>query len=130
MSAARQALGELGERVAARWLAARGWAVLDRRFRSGHRDIDLVVARAAPDSRARTVAFVEVKARADGGFGGPVSAVGWRKRRELGRSAWVWVDRHGRPGDAYRFDVVGVLVSGRRARVCHVEDAFALRGWP
>lgn len=130
MSAARQKLGELGERVAERWLVARGWTVLERRFRSGHRDVDLVVARTEPGARARTVAFVEVKARVGDGFGGPVSAVGWRKKRELGRSAWVWMDRHGRSGDAYRFDVIGVLVVGRRTRVCHVENAFALRGWP
>ena len=129
MSAARQALGELGERVAERWLVAHGWSVLARRFRSGHRDVDLVVARREARTRTRLVAFVEVKARVGDGFGGPVSAVGWRKRRELGRSALVWVDRHGRAGDAYRFDVVGVLVVGRRTRVCHIEDAFALRGW-
>lgn len=114
--------------MAARWLAAHGWTVLERRFRSGHRDLDLVVARAEAD--ARMVAFVEVKTRAGDGFGGPVSAVGWKKRRELGRSAWVWMDRHGRAGDAYRFDVVGVLLDRGHARVCHVENAFALRGWP
>lgn len=129
MSAARQALGELGERVATRWLEGRGWRVLARRFRSGHRDIDVVVSRDDP-AGARLVAFVEVKARTGGGFGGPIGAVGWAKRRQLARSALVWVDRFGRAGDAYRFDVVGVLVRGRRVRVCHVEDAFALRSSP
>src|SRR3954468_5080269 len=112
MSAARQEFGEVGERVAERWLRGRGWRVLQRRFRSGHRDIDLVV------EREGLVAFVEVKARrggpvggggggwgasaeakagGGGGFGGPVEAVNWRKQRELGRSARVWIDRHGRP---------------------------------
>src|SRR5215218_2840632 len=68
MSAATQALGELGERIAERWLRARGWRVVQRRFRSGHRDIDLVV------ERDGVVAFVEVKARRGDGFGGPVEA--------------------------------------------------------
>ena len=45
MTAARQAFGELGERVAERWLTGRGWRVVERRFRSGHRDIDLIVER-------------------------------------------------------------------------------------
>src|SRR3954447_8843992 len=96
MSAARQALGELGERIAERWLREWGWRVMQRRFRSGHRDIDLVV------ERDGVVAFVEVKARRGSGFGGPVEAVNWRKQKELGRSARVWVDRHGRPLEAYR----------------------------
>jgi putative endonuclease len=120
MSAARQALGELGERIAERWLRARGWRVMQRRFRSGHRDIDLVV------ERDGVVAFVEVKARRGSGFGGPVEAVNWRKQKELGRSARVWVDRHGRALEAYRFDVIGVLVAGSRVRIRHVPNAFPL----
>jgi putative endonuclease len=120
MSAARQAFGELGERIAERWLRERGWRVVQRRFRSGHRDIDLVV------ERDGLVAFVEVKARHGLEFGGPVAAVDWRKQKELGRSARVWIDRHGRPMESYRFDVVGVLVSGDRVRIRHVADAFSL----
>lgn len=118
MSAARQAFGELGERIAERWLRDRGWRVIQRRFRSGHRDIDLVV------EREGLVAFVEVKARRGVVFGDPVAAVNWQKQRELGRSARVWIARHGRPNDAYRFDVVGVLVEGSTVRVRHVEGAF------
>ena len=120
MSAATQALGELGERIAERWLRERGWRVVQRRFRSGHRDIDLVV------EQEGVVAFVEVKARRGEGFGGPVEAVNWRKQKELGRSARVWVARHGRQDDAYRFDVIGVLVAGARVRIRHVANAFPL----
>jgi putative endonuclease len=72
------------------------------------------------------VAFVEVKARQGDRFGGPVAAVNWRKQKELGRSARVWVDRHGRREDAYRFDVIGVLVAGSRVRIRHVPNAFTL----
>jgi putative endonuclease len=120
MTAASEALGELGERVAARWLERAGWRVLARRFRSGHRDIDLVAARGA------LVAFVEVKARRGLRFGDPVEAVGARKRRELGRSAQAWIARFGAPGLSYRFDVVGVVFAGAVVRVRHVEDAFRL----
>lgn len=118
----RQAIGALGERVAARWYEAHGWRVLARRFRSGHRDLDLVVR--AGD----LVAFVEVKTRCGPALGGPLAAVGWRKRRELVRSAQVWLARHGRAGEAYRFDVFGVEIdAGRgrnRVRVAHRPDAF------
>lgn len=120
MSAARQALGKVGEQVAERWLRRQGWRVVQRRFRNGHRDIDLVV------EREGTVAFVEVKARRGAEFGGPVEAVNWRKRKELTRSAHVWIDRHGRAREHYRFDVVGVLVDGDRVRVRHVENAFEI----
>jgi putative endonuclease len=120
MSTAKQAFGELGERIAEKWLKRTGWRVLQRRFRSGHRDIDLVV------EREGTIAFVEVKARRGGRFGQPVEAVNWRKQRELRRSALVWIDRHGRPDETYRFDVIGVLMEGDRVRVRHVPDAFQI----
>lgn len=110
--------GLQGERVAERWLQARGWRVLQRRYRSGHRDIDLIA------QRDQLVAFVEVKARTGAVFGDPVEAVNWKKRNELVRSAVTWIERHGRPGESYRFDVIGVLVSGERVRVRHVENAF------
>ena len=118
MTAARQAFGELGERIAERWLRRSGWRVLQRRFRSGRRDIDLVV------EREGTIAFVEVKARRGDRFGQPVEAVNWRKQKELTKSAQVWIDRHGRAQECYRFDVVGVLMKGNQVRVRHVEDAF------
>lgn len=120
MSTATQALGEVGERIAERWLTRAGWRILNRRFRNGHRDIDLVA------ERNGTVAFVEVKARRDDHFGGPIEAVNWQKRIELSRSARVWIDRHGQAGEAYRFDVIGVIVAGDRVRVRHVPDAFSL----
>ena len=121
MSAARQEFGELGERIAERWLKRKGWRVVQRRFRSGHRDIDLVV------EREGTVAFVEVKARKGLAFGDPIEAVNWSKQRELVRSASVWIDRHGRPMESYRFDVVGVLVEGDRVRIRHVQNAYSLQ---
>ncbi|MBK8249462.1 MAG: YraN family protein [Gemmatimonadetes bacterium] len=113
-------LGIVGEQIAERWLRRRGWRVLHRRYRSGHRDIDLVA------ERDGLVTFVEVKTRRGAAFGGPVAAVNWRKQRELARSAHTWVDRFGRRGESYRFDVVGVLVNGEVVRVRHVENAFSL----
>ena len=121
MSTATQELGELGERVAARWLRRRGWRIVASRFRSGHRDIDLVA------EREGTGSFVEVKTRRGERFGGPVGAVGWRKQRELTRSAHVWMDRHGAADRTYRFDVIGVVIRGESVRVRHVENAFAPR---
>jgi putative endonuclease len=120
MTAARQSFGQLGERIAEKWLKRQGWRVVQRRFRNGHRDIDLVI------EREGTVAFVEVKARKGLDFGTPVEAVNWRKKKELAKSANVWIDRHGSPTESYRFDVIGVWVAGDRVRVRHVPDAFAI----
>lgn len=126
MSEAKQAFGLKGERVAARWLTVHGWDIADRRFKNGHRDIDLVATRTEHEGTGRTVAFVEVKTRAEWSFGGPTAAVSWRKQRELSRSAKVWMSRFQRPGDTFRFDVIGVILGPQNVRVQHVENAFLL----
>lgn len=125
MSEERQVMGARGEQVAAKWLTAHGWRIADRRFRNGHRDIDLIATRAVGDG-GRLVAFVEVKTRKTDSFGGPLGAVGWRKQRELARSAKVWIDRHPAAADTFRFDVIGVILGCGNIRVAHVENAFML----
>ena len=125
MTKARQTMGLRGEHVAAKWLNVHGWEIAERRFRNGRRDIDLVATRSG--QAGRTVAFVEVKTRASADFGGPVSAVNWRKQRELSRSAKVWMSRFEKPGDTFRFDVIGVILGQENIRVQHVENAFLIQ---
>lgn len=125
MTAIRQTMGIRGERVAAKWLQVHGWDIVEHRFRNGHRDIDLIAAREEPDS-LRTVAFVEVKTRARDSFGGPIAQVSWRKQRELRRSAMIWMSRFQKPGDTFRFDVIGVIIGPQNVKVQHVENAFVL----
>jgi putative endonuclease len=114
-------LGARGEALAAEHLERAGWVIADRNFRVGHREIDLVAR------RGEVVAFVEVKTRSGLGFGHPLEAITLRKRREIQRVAAAWVDRHGRPGDLYRFDAVAILSGGGGVmEVEHVEDAWRL----
>ena len=125
MSVARQLLGVRGERIAEEWLVQKGWQVVERRFRSGHRDIDLIVERA--DAEGRVVAFVEVKTRVSSDFGGPLGAVHWRKKREIARAARDWMMQERGAAATFRFDVVGVLYGDGPARVVHIENAFEVR---
>ena len=125
MLTARQKLGEEGERIAERWLQSRGWTVLSRRFRSGHRDIDLVITR--PSAEGWVVAFVEVKTRTSDRYGGPLGAVNWRKQRDLVKTARDWLRLSGHGAGEFRFDVVGVTMRPAATDVVHIENAFQLR---
>ena len=120
MTKATNDFGELGERVAARWLERQGYTVLARRWRSGHRDIDVIA------ERDGIVAFVEVKTRAALEFGDPVEAVHAQKQRSLVRSAREWMTRNDHAKPEYRFDVIGVLLRDRTAWVRHIESAFTV----
>ncbi len=114
----RHKRGLAGEERAIHYLLSRGWSLVAHRFRAGRIEIDLIVR------RGNLVAFVEVKTRRGDAFGSPFAAVTGPKRRDLVKAARVWVDRHGRPADVYRFDCIG-LVDGK---LDHLEDAFR-PGW-
>ena len=119
-------LGREGEAVAARHLEDAGWTVLERNYRAGRNEVDLIVA------RGRTVAFVEVKSRRGAGFGHPLEAITAHKRGEIAKVARAWVRaRGGLRGLLLRFDAVAVCFpSARRAsespRIEHVADAWRL----
>jgi putative endonuclease len=113
----RHLLGLEGERIAIGYLTACGWSLEAHRFRLGRHDVDLVIRKGS------TVAFVEVKTRRSGVCGSGLEAVGWRKQRDIARVASVWVLRHGRPADEYRFDLVAVG-AGRWPAIEHVADAW------
>ena len=116
----RQVLGLEGERIAIAFLTSCGWSVEAHRFRLGRHDLDLIIR------KDHTVAFVEVKTRRSDAYGSGLEAVGWRKQRDLARVASVWVLRHGRSGDEYRFDLVSVQVAGKGSGpiIQHVADAW------
>jgi putative endonuclease len=116
---ARQILGLEGERLAIAYLTSCGWSIEAHRFRLGRHDVDLVIR------KGQTVAFVEVKTRRSQTFGSGLEAVGPRKQRDIARVASVWLMRHGRPSDEYRFDLVVVEGLGKSPpSVEHVADAW------
>ena len=79
--------------------------------------------------RGHLVAFVEVKTRGSNACGAALESVSALKRHILGKVAMCWRLRHGRAGDAYRFDVLAVRdLGGGRYEVEHVEDAWRM-GW-
>ena len=110
--------GRRAETVAAAWLERQGWRVLDRNWRFHHKELDLVV------EREGIVAFVEVKARADDGWGHALEAITVRKRRDLAVAARGWLAEHGGPFHTFRFDAVVVVQGSSGTRFEHVEDAW------
>jgi len=115
----RHRSGFAAELQALAYLVSCGWEIEAHRFRVGRSDVDLVIR------RGRLIAFVEVKQRSGPAFGTPQEAVHWRKRLRIQRVASVWIERCGRSGDSYRFDLVSLVRRpGGRWEICHLGDAW------
>jgi putative endonuclease len=117
--------GPLGEEAAARFLARRGFVILERNLRSRLGEIDLV-------ARDRTtLVFVEVKTRRAGAPEPPEAAVDARKRARVARAALGYVAARRLAGRACRFDVVAVTLADGAAvaSIRHLPGAFDVPGW-
>ena len=102
MTIARQILGKSGEQAAVAELERRGYAILDRRYRTARGEIDIV----ARDGD--TVVFVEVKVRETAECGTAAEAVTCQKQRRLAYMACDYLARHHLMDQPCRFDVVAI----------------------
>ena len=115
----RRSLGKTGEDLACEELVRRGYAILDRWYRTRHGEID-VIAR-----DGRTIVFVEVKARAGDAYGGSGAAVTPRKQQRIVRMAIDFLARRHLQDEPCRFDVVTVDFKGGHPRIEVYPHAFS-----
>ena len=114
----RQSLGKAGEDLACEELARRGYAILERRYRTRYGEID-IIARVEG-----TIVFVEVKARAGEAYGGSGAAVTPSKQQRIVRMAIDFLSRRHLLDQPCRFDVVTVDYEDGRARIEVYPHAF------
>ena len=122
MTHARLRLGERGETMACAELESRGYAIVERRFRTRFGEIDVVA------NDQGTLVFVEVKTKTDSGFSDPVESVTKRKQQRLVSMAEQFVAHRGIADMPCRFDVVTVDISVTPSKIVVYPDAFR-PGW-
>ncbi|WP_328326259.1 YraN family protein [Kribbella sp. NBC_00382] len=103
------AVGKYGEDLAARYLVENGFTILERNWRCGQGEIDIVAR------EHRTLVVCEVKTRRGLGYGSPLESITYRKLSKLRQLVGHWLREHDvRPGEV-RIDVVAVLLPYRGA---------------
>ena len=113
-------LGKWGEEYAAAYLRRQGYEILERDWRIGHRDIDIIAR--TPDNT--TVVFVEVKTRTSDVVTKPEDAIDIRKIRNIATAANAYVKMMN-VVEELRFDVVTIVGASREtAELEHIADAF------
>ncbi len=113
--------GQLGETAAAEFLEQQGWRIVERNWRSGRGEVDIIAW-----SEEEILVFVEVKTRSGegNGYGSPEESIDAKKQDQLVRAAGAYMESIDYNWEI-RFDVVAVILKeGKVLEIRHVEDAF------
>ncbi|MBI2621697.1 MAG: YraN family protein [Candidatus Levybacteria bacterium] len=109
---------KLGEELAVQFLRKRGYKIIDRNFRKGYGEIDIIAL------QGRTLVFVEVKTRTSYQFGAPFEQITPFKLHSLVKTAQFYKVLNPKLPQSLRIDAISVLLdySGDASNIEHVEN--------
>lgn len=111
-------LGNEGENLAVNHLLSKGYIILDRNWRCGNKELDVVA------TKAGMLVVVEVKTRSTDTFEHPEEAINERKIKNIISATEVYIFEHDIMMET-RFDIVAVIPQmDGTYRIDHIEDAF------
>ena len=113
----KTSLGIRGEEMAAGWLRQKGYTILDRNWRSGRTEIDIIA------ETSDCIVFVEVKTRSADYQVSPADAVNVPKQRTIIFAASNYLNQYNLDKEA-RFDIITLILNGPDWEIDHIENAF------
>lgn len=114
----RGRLGSLGEDIVCRFLEDRGHTVLERNWRCGHLEIDIISV------AADGIHFVEVKTRRQQTACNMGESVGAVKQRRLAAAAGSYLRQKYPGGAECFFDVASVICGSGGVEIEYIPEAF------
>lgn len=111
----------IGENEAAKMLEKKGFRIIERNWRMGHLEVDLIA------ENKREIVFAEVKARTST-FGGkmPEENVDEIKKKRMVTAANAYI-KYRQTEKSIRFDIIGLLIDAETRTITyrnHLENAF------
>lgn len=109
--------GRIGEDIAVKYLADKGYEIVKRNFSNKFGEIDVIA------KYKDVLVFVEVKTKKGDEFGMPEEMVGRGKLRKVKNMATIYLQGRDVP---CRIDVIAVVLSGEDGvnRVTHYENVY------
>ena len=110
-------IGLAGEQLAAAFLTQSGYTILEKNWRFGREEVDIIA------QKGDILVVVEVKTRSGSFFGEPEEFVNRQKQKNLIKAINAYIEKKDLDLEV-RFDIIGVIVTGKSHRINHIEDAF------
>ena len=113
-------LGRQGEDYAVAFLQNNGYTILDRNWKIGDLEIDIVA------KQNDEIVFVEVKTRASLNWGAPEDAVDELRKRRMTAAANAYL-KFRRLDNPFRFDIIAIVMNANETKIDHIIEAFSPR---
>lgn len=110
----RENIGRMGEEKAVVYLRSRGYTILERNWRVGHKEVDIIC------TDGTKVIIVEVKTR-EAGTEYPGELMDRKKKHNLLKAGAAYLRRHHLEKEL-RFDLI--VVTGREYEIEHIQEAI------
>jgi putative endonuclease len=117
----RRETGRKGEDLACTHLASRGHVILERNWRAGHLELDIITL------HQDGIHFVEVKTRRAPIQARPEENVNWTKQKKIVAAAKRYLSskKARQLGDLeIRFDVISIIIFADKTEINHITEAF------
>lgn len=108
----------LGENAACSYLTRKGYKIIERNFRKGYGEIDIIAL------YSNTLIFVEVKTRSSDKYGTPFESIApWKLKSLLHAARFYKYILHPELPEDLRIDAIGVQVWGSEViKIEHLEN--------
>ncbi|MCK8823570.1 YraN family protein [Fuchsiella alkaliacetigena] len=117
----RQELGQLGEKLAVKYLQQQGYKIVEQNYYCRLGEIDIIAF------KDDYLVFIEVKTKRNQNFGSPWVEVNCHKQQKIHQVARHYISRQGYLETNFRFDVIGVFYScSQDYQLSHLENAFSV----
>lgn len=114
----RKELGNIGEKVATRFLLERNLEILENNFYCKNGEIDII----AKDHKE--IVFIEVKTRRNKKFGRPLEAVNYIKQKHMKETARYFLYKNNLENELIRFDVIEIFFIKGKFKINHIKQIF------
>jgi putative endonuclease len=106
-----------GEDLAADYLKNKGYKIIERNYRKGYGEIDIV------STKNNLLVFVEVKTRTSNAFGEPFEQITKSKIRTLVKTSEYYKILHPQLPEGMRIDVISVSLDYEsKSNIIHIEN--------
>ncbi|MBI4089119.1 MAG: YraN family protein [Candidatus Levybacteria bacterium] len=109
-------IAKLGEDKACEYLKKLGFKIIERNFRKGYGEIDIVAIDPSEGKGKEILVFIEVKTRTSNYFGTPLESITYWKLREIIKTAQFYKLIHPNLPESLRIDAVSILLNGQNVQ--------------